>query len=582
MGHLHAWHLVPAKWPVGAAAICSIILILGCGGGIAPSLDATLAIANPSLPVGAVTTATATVTSGTAPAEGQTVTFSSADTSIATVTGPVTTDGSGRAVAQISAVAEGSTTITATVGSSTISASVTVTANEPESVTTITLTQEAERLVVGHSSTVTATVQIDGVNAQDAMVAFSSSPTNIITIAPTSGTTDADGNITVSFEAINPGDVCLSATSGDAQATAEVTVVAVGLADTAWPKYRGNKKNTGLSRHKAGRGSRIAWQTAIAGKAGDPVIGSDGTVYLGSSEWKVYALDGETGTIAWEFATLGPVLGAPAIAESGMLYVGSGDILYALDGATGSAIWEYECSGSVVGALTIADDGTVYVGTQSRRLYAIDGLTGSRLWEFATDDSVAGCPALGDDGTIYLGSAEGSLYAIWPNGKQRWVTAVGAAIESSPAIGTDGTVYIGSNGSRVLALDGATGKILWESMTKWEHCGSVGIGPYGTLYVTDGHVDIQLEPVRVCAISPNGSQRWVFEADSLLTARDPVIGSDGMVYIGSINRLYALDGATGAKRWEFLQEGFWNSSPAIGADGTIFMGGSGWVYALVP
>ena len=195
---------------------------------------------------------------------------------------------------------------------------------------------------------------------------------------------------------------------------------------------------------------------------------------------------------------------------------------------------------------------------------------------------MAGCPALGDDGTIYLGSAEGSLYAIWPNGKQRWVTAVGAAIESNPAIGTDGTVYIGSNGSRVLALDGATGKILWESMTKWEHCGSVGIGPYGTLYVTDGHVDIQLEPVRVCAISPNGSQRWVFEADSWLTARDPVIGSDGMVYIGSINRLYALDGATGAKRWEFLQEGFWNSSPAIGADGTIFMGGSGWVYALVP
>ena len=62
----------------------------------------------------------------------------------------------------------------------------------------------------------------------------------------------------------------------------------------------------------------------------------------------------------------------------------------------------------------------------------------------------------------------------------------------------------------------------------------------------------------------------------------PAIGTDGTVYIGSEdNKVYALDGASGAKKWEFVTGGDVHSSPAIGADGTVYIGSKDKkIYAL--
>jgi hypothetical protein len=56
-----------------------------------------------------------------------------------------------------------------------------------------------------------------------------------------------------------------------------------------------------------------------------PAIGADGTVYVGSHDYKVYALDGATGAKRWEFATLGEVWSSPTIVAGGRVYVGSMD-----------------------------------------------------------------------------------------------------------------------------------------------------------------------------------------------------------------------------------------------------------------
>jgi hypothetical protein len=54
------------------------------------------------------------------------------------------------------------------------------------------------------------------------------------------------------------------------------------------------------------------------------------------------------------------------------------------------------------------------------------------------------------------------------------------------------------------------------------------------------------------------------------------------VYVGSSDtKVYALNGGTGQKLWEFQTGGEVSSSPAIGADGTLYVGSSdGKVYAL--
>ena len=53
----------------------------------------------------------------------------------------------------------------------------------------------------------------------------------------------------------------------------------------------------------------------------------------------------------------------------------------------------------------------------------------------------------------------------------------------------------------------------------------------------------------------------------------PAIGSDGTVYVGSDdNKLYAINGKSGVKLWEFVTWGSATSSPAIGSDGTVYVG----------
>ena len=62
-----------------------------------------------------------------------------------------------------------------------------------------------------------------------------------------------------------------------------------------------------------------------------PAIGSDGTVYVGSSDKKLYAINGQSGEKKWEFETGAGVSSSPAIGPDGTVYVGSYDNkLYAI------------------------------------------------------------------------------------------------------------------------------------------------------------------------------------------------------------------------------------------------------------
>ena len=52
----------------------------------------------------------------------------------------------------------------------------------------------------------------------------------------------------------------------------------------------------------------------------------------------------------------------------------------------------------------------------------------------------------------------------------------------------------------------------------------------------------------------------------------PAIGSDGTVYFGGERKLYAINGKTGRKLWEFETGEGLLSDPAIAADGTVYVG----------
>jgi outer membrane protein assembly factor BamB len=311
-----------------------------------------------------------------------------------------------------------------------------------------------------------------------------------------------------------------------------------------------------------------------------PAIGADGTVYVGSFDNKVYALNGATGQKRWEFRTGGYVQSSPAIGADGTVYVGSGDKkVYALNGATGQKRWEFQTGGEVRSSLAIGAEGTVYVGSYDTKVYALNGATGQKLWEFQTGDSVHSSPAIGADGRVYVGSVDTKVYALnGATGQKLWEFQTGTGVYSSPAIGADGTVYVGSPWGLVYALNGATGQMRWEFPVMGNVCSSPALGADGTVYVGTAESPTAGAWTVYALNGTSGQERWEFRTGYDVRSC-PALGADGTVYVGS-DKLYALNGATGQKLWEFQTGSLEWSPPAIAADGTVYVGSGVKVYAL--
>src|SRR5690348_14669256 len=87
--------------------------------------------------------------------------------------------------------------------------------------------------------------------------------------------------------------------------------------------------------------------------------------------------------VKWSFHTKGMVFSSPAV-SNGMVYVGSTDgRLYAIDLASGAKRWEYKVGGRVVSSPALAH-GTVFVAGYDGNLHAVDAATGAGKWKFAT------------------------------------------------------------------------------------------------------------------------------------------------------------------------------------------------------
>ena len=114
-----------------------------------------------------------------------------------------------------------------------------------------------------------------------------------------------------------------------------------------------------------------------------PSVGSDGTIYIGSDDSRLYAINPD-GSKKWAFKTGDQIRSSAAIDSDGVIYVGSNDNnLYAIN-PDGSKKWVFKTRGSVPSSPTIGSDGTIYVASEDGYLYAI---------KISTDDPAEGQPA---------------------------------------------------------------------------------------------------------------------------------------------------------------------------------------------
>lgn len=216
----------------------------------------------------------------------------------------------------------------------------------------------------------------------------------------------------------------------------------------------------------ANTGSKV-WQTSVGGVAVNPVSGvfndpfsallamdnsrsspriSGNTLYLGSLDGNLYALNANTGAVLWKYQTGGPILATPSISYDGIYVAAStpapNGTFYKLD-LSGKLIWqttipyvlnETTPSGNfLLAAPTIAPDlGMVFLRNGFRLNYGINATTGAIMWTYDGRYN-AGTPGqtggimqlvspLYEYGKIYINDFYGICCLNAATGEQVWYT----------------------------------------------------------------------------------------------------------------------------------------------------------------
>lgn len=154
------------------------------------------------------------------------------------------------------------------------------------------------------------------------------------------------------------------------------------------------------------------------------------------------------------------------IAANGLIYVSTSRGLYALDANSGAVAWRYDTELPLGNSPTVDGD-VLYVGGYDHKLHALNALNGTPLWEFSGADAGYDTNPLVVDGKIFVGNRDGKMYAIGAHGTPQqgqlvWQYDTGAPIHLSAAY-KDGTIFFAANDNYAYALNANDGHLVWKS-----------------------------------------------------------------------------------------------------------------------
>ncbi len=328
----------------------------------------------------------------------------------------------------------------------------------------------------------------------------------------------------------------------------------------SWPMFRHDLMHTGYSTSAAPSTNQTLWSYTTGSQVQSSPAISNGIVYVGSDDYKLYALNATTGSLIWSYSTGNAIKSSPAF-YSGIVYFGSGNKIFALNAATGAYIWSFTTGYLVESSPAIAD-GTVYIGSDDYKVYALNAATGAQIWTYTTGNFVVSSPAV-SDGVVYVGSCDYKVYALNAStGSLLWSYTTGNAVESSPTV-ISGVVYVGSDDYRLYALTATTGAHIWNFTT--------GDFVYSSPAVFNGTVYVGSNDFTVYALdAATGNHLWNFTTGGQVLSSPAVAGN--VVFAASMDyNIYGLDLTTGTAVWIFNNGYVMRTSPAAAGE-LLFVG----------
>jgi serine/threonine-protein kinase len=200
---------------------------------------------------------------------------------------------------------------------------------------------------------------------------------------------------------------------------------------------------------------------------GTPVVANE-TIYISSSDGRVYALDTTYGDLKWKSEPLADKLWTSPAVMGDTLYVSTFDgHIYALSVETGELLnWSFESQAGFASSPVIYED-TIYVGSFDCHLYAIKIGSDVPMWKFPQEKPAGNwfwAAPIVSEGIVYAGCLDGKVYAVdaetgeelWPPFESKDRTGKPAPIVSSPVL-IGNLVIVANEAGNVYVINRETG-----------------------------------------------------------------------------------------------------------------------------
>lgn len=342
-----------------------------------------------------------------------------------------------------------------------------------------------------------------------------------------------------------------------------------------WRSFGGDPQRS-LSRPLQNLGIPVRpylWTRGLGGYIEYPPSYCEGMLYVNTFLGDTFAIDANTGKVAWRIHVGTEKPSTPAIDGPRLIVSSKDGAVRGIRRSDGHVLWTVQTAGKVESSPVVVD-GLAYFGSTDGRLFVVQSDTGRVRWAYDTGGRINSSPSI-FAGRACISTYAGSVVCVRKNtGEELWTTYVSRDTFRDESFyasaSTDGArLFTVSRSGTVVCLDAETGEVLWTS--------EVGGYGYTTPAVSHGVVFVGGFDGKLRALqATTGKDLWETRSVPGRILGAPVVIGNLVFFSVLEKRTYAARVSDGRIVWQLPMGRY---SPGIATERTYFFSVNGRLLA---